>query len=149
MIRRCSPTAPPVLVLLDALSEHYRHVYGASDVTPTDLDIALVAFDSGGQPVAVIGWQMLDDCTAYLRRLYVVPAARGRHWGSRLVEAAFVQAAEDGYQSLLFDTDDQHEWVRRQGERRASTVVPPLRPQEGASCYRADATGRLQPDPAA
>lgn len=132
MIRQCAVDSPAVRSLLTKLSEAYRLTYGASDVDPTDLDGALVAFD-GRRPVGLIGWKRLSDTTAHLRRLYVVEDARGQRWASRLADAAIATARKEGHAELFYDVDQANEWCRSKGEEHSATPAPPFAPHADQS----------------
>jgi GNAT superfamily N-acetyltransferase len=66
----------------------------------------LVAY-SGNRPVACGGVKHLDDTTGEVKRLYVVPDARGRGVGRRLLRALEDAAAELGWRTVRLDTGDQ------------------------------------------
>lgn len=103
MIRRCAPTDPHARLLLGELSDHYRNAYGTSDVTISDIDVALVAFH-GSAPVAIVGWAAINAETVHLRRLYVVPTARGGGLSIEVVRAALADASSAGYRQAVWDT---------------------------------------------
>jgi putative acetyltransferase len=65
---------------------------------------AFILAEDAGQYVACIGVRQFSDDVGEIKRLYVVPAARGRGLGRRLVERVIVAAREIGYRSLLLDT---------------------------------------------
>jgi GNAT superfamily N-acetyltransferase len=55
-------------------------------------------------PVGVVAVKALTRDRAELKRLYVLPSARGRGIGARLVEEAIAVAAELGFLSLYLET---------------------------------------------
>jgi GNAT superfamily N-acetyltransferase len=65
---------------------------------------AFILAEDAGQYVACIGVRQFSDDVGEIKRLYVVPAARGRGLGRMLVERIIVAAREIGYRSLLLDT---------------------------------------------
>lgn len=65
---------------------------------------AFILAEDAGQYVACIGLRQFSDDVGEIKRLYVVPAARGRGLGRLLVERIIVAAREIGYRSLLLDT---------------------------------------------
>jgi GNAT superfamily N-acetyltransferase len=66
----------------------------------------LIAY-SGKRPVACGGVKCLDDTTGEVKRLYVVPDARGRGVGRRLLRALEDAAVEFGRRRVRLDTGDQ------------------------------------------
>lgn len=66
----------------------------------------LVAY-CGNRPVACGGVKRLDDTTGEVKRLFVVPNARARGVGRRLLRALEDAAAELGWRTVRLDTGDQ------------------------------------------
>jgi N-acetylglutamate synthase-like GNAT family acetyltransferase len=65
---------------------------------------AFMLAEDAGRYVACIGVRQFSEDIGEIKRLYVVPAARGRGLGRLLVERIIVAAREIGYRSLLLDT---------------------------------------------
>jgi putative acetyltransferase len=65
---------------------------------------AFILAEDAGQYVACIGLRQFAEGIGEIKRLYVVPAARGLGLGRLLVERIIVVAREIGYSSLLLDT---------------------------------------------
>ena len=65
---------------------------------------AFILAEDAGQYVACIGLRQFAAGTGEIKRLYVVPAARGLGLGRLLVERIIVVARATGYTSLLLDT---------------------------------------------
>jgi GNAT superfamily N-acetyltransferase len=65
---------------------------------------AFILAEDAGQYAACIGLRQFAEGSGEIKRLYVVPAARGRGLGRLLVERIIVVARETGYSSLLLDT---------------------------------------------
>jgi len=65
---------------------------------------AFILAEDTGQSLACIGLRRFSDDMGEIKRLYVVPAARGRGLGRMLVERIIVVAREIGYRSVLLDT---------------------------------------------
>lgn len=77
--------------------EHFAIEYAA----PTG---AFILAEDAGQYVACIGVRRFADGVGEIKRLYVIPAARGRGLGRVLVERILVEARQLAYRSLLLDT---------------------------------------------
>ena len=65
---------------------------------------AFILAADAGQHAACIGLRQFAEGIGEIKRLYVVPAARGLGLGRLLVERITVVAREAGYSSLLLDT---------------------------------------------
>ena len=59
--------------------------------------------------------ELQGEGSPWLASLYVIPSARGRGHGSRLVRAAVALAAEQGVDCLYLFTPDREEFYRRLG----------------------------------
>ena len=105
---------PPASDLVAAMVAEMALVYGPIDVpgmpsaTPADFapphGTFLVGFDDEGAPVCGGGIKRLDDEAAEIKRMYVVPSARGRGL-ARVLLAALEDAARDlGYTVVRLDT---------------------------------------------
>ena len=65
---------------------------------------AFILAEEQGQYLACIGVRSFSNDFGEIKRLYVIPAARGRGLGRVLVERIIVVARDLGYRSLLLDT---------------------------------------------
>ncbi len=65
---------------------------------------AFILAEDAGQYVACIAVRQFSQGVGEIKRLYVMPAARGLGLGRLLVERIIVVAREIGYSSLLLDT---------------------------------------------
>jgi GNAT superfamily N-acetyltransferase len=111
----------PARELIAAMVAEIQSLYGGSleddprspSATPADFSppggACLVGFDDDGQAVSVGGVKRLDDQTAEIKRMYVLPEARGRG-AARALLGALEEAARDlGYTRVRLDTGrDQH-----------------------------------------
>ena len=108
---------PPASDLLAAMVAEMRELYGPIDgpgmpsATPADFapphGTFLVGFDEAGAPVCGGGVKRLDETAAEIKRMYVVPAARGRGL-ARVLLGALEDAARDlGYATVRLDTGPQ------------------------------------------
>jgi GNAT superfamily N-acetyltransferase len=81
----------------DAELQHFTMEYAA----PRG---AFILAEEQGQYLACIGIRQFSADNGEIKRLYVIPAARGRGLGRMLVERVIVVARQIGYRSLLLDT---------------------------------------------
>ena len=105
---------PPAADLIAAMVAEMTALYGPIDVpsmpsaTPADFappgGTFLVGFDGDGAPVCAGGVKRLDDDAAEIKRMYVVPAARGRGLARVLLGALEDAAREIGYGTVRLDT---------------------------------------------
>jgi GNAT superfamily N-acetyltransferase len=65
---------------------------------------AFILAEEAGQYLGCIGLRRLSADSGEIKRLYIVPASRGRGLGRVLVERIIAAAREIGYRSLLLDT---------------------------------------------
>ena len=105
---------PPAADLIAAMVAEMATLYGPIDVpgmpsaTPADFapphGTFLVGFDDDGAPVCAGGVKRLDDDAAEIKRMYVVPAARGRGLARILLGALEDAALDLGYTTVRLDT---------------------------------------------
>jgi N-acetylglutamate synthase-like GNAT family acetyltransferase len=81
--------------------EHELQHFTTEYAPPTG---AFILAEDAGQYVACIGLRQFAEGVGEIKRLYVVPAARGLRLGRLLVERIIVVAREADYGSLLLDT---------------------------------------------
>jgi GNAT superfamily N-acetyltransferase len=104
-------------LLVAEVQAEYVVRYGAEDHTPidpTEFDPPAGAFFvayRGGEPVATAAWRLRDDVeafgtrrTAEIKRMYVVPAARGRGVARRLLTRLEETAAAAGAEVMILET---------------------------------------------
>jgi GNAT superfamily N-acetyltransferase len=85
------------------------NVPGAPTATPEDFSAArggafLVVFDEAGAAVAGGGVKRLDDGACEIKRMYVIPEARGRGLASVLLKGLEDEARALGYEIVRLDT---------------------------------------------
>jgi len=64
----------------------------------------LLARDQAGAPLGCIALRPLDDETCEMKRLFLLPEARGMGLGRALAEAIVAAARDRGYRELRLDT---------------------------------------------
>ena len=106
--------APPARDLLAAMVAEMSILYGPIDApgmpsaTPGDFAAPhgtfLVGFDADGAAVCCGGVKRLDDRSAEIKRMYVVPAARRRGHARTLLHALEDAARDLGYSTVRLDT---------------------------------------------
>ncbi|MET8408956.1 GNAT family N-acetyltransferase [Streptomyces sp. NPDC005195] len=110
---------PDALKLNDQVQAEYAERYGdEGDVTPLDasmfrppLGLYLLAYDGRDHPVATGGWRTQDendegyaDGDAELKRMYVVPEARGLGLARRILAALEDDARASGRTRMVLET---------------------------------------------
>ncbi len=68
--------------------------------------VFLVARDEDGMPLGCGGVARFDATRGELKRMYVLPAARGRGLGRRLLDALELEARRLGYRALVLETGE-------------------------------------------
>lgn len=112
-IRRVRGDDPAARALVAAMEADLAPQFGpitpdrTSTVAPEEMvppGGAFVLVVEEGRPVAGGGVRRLGDGVAEIKRMYVVPDARGRGHGRRLLEALERAAADLGYTRTRLDT---------------------------------------------
>ena len=106
--------APPASQLIEAMIEDLIPLYGRIDVpgapsaSPAEFappgGAFLVGYDSDGRALCGGGVKRLGDGVAEIKRMYVVPEARGRGLGRELLVALEDAARALGYTRVRLDT---------------------------------------------
>lgn len=118
-----TPAKALVAAMVDEVSELYGRidVPGAPTATPEDFSSArggafLVVYEDG-EPVAGGGIKRLDDVACEIKRMFVVPAARGRGHASRLLQALEGEGRRLGYAIARLDTGEHQPQAQAMYER--------------------------------
>ncbi|MCI3931244.1 GNAT family N-acetyltransferase [Streptomyces sp. AN091965] len=118
-IRRVAFDHPDAVKLNDRVQAEYAERYGdEGDVTPLDptmfrppRGLYLIAYDAADAPVATGGWRVMDengegyaDGDAEIKRMYVVPEARGLGLARRILAALEEDARAAGRARMVLET---------------------------------------------
>jgi GNAT superfamily N-acetyltransferase len=107
--------SPDVQALALAQQEEMRALYsGEADIGPPrdgsmfvePVGVFLVVREDDGRALGCGGVTRFDGTRAELKRMYVVPEARGRGLGRRLLEELEGEARRLGYTGLVLETGD-------------------------------------------
>ena len=112
VFRRCNAGSPPASELLEALLVEYdviagRTLTGGPSATPSDFAPPGGAFVVGrldGVPACCGGVKALGDGAGELKRMYVVPAFRGRGLAAALIRALEDTARDLGHRVMRLDS---------------------------------------------
>ena len=107
--------SPDVQALAEAQQEEMRGLYGGEgDIGPTregrmfePPDGVFLVTRVDGSAVACGGVCRFDTARAELKRMYVLPTARGTGLGRRLLEALEAEARRLGYTGIVLETGDR------------------------------------------
>jgi GNAT superfamily N-acetyltransferase len=125
-VRTVPSDQPPATDLVEAMIEDVAQMYGRIDVpgaptaTPEQMSPpsgAFVVIYDDDAPVAGGGLKRLDDAACEIKRMYVVPEARGRGLGKALLVALEDEARRIGYTIARLDTGPQQPGAQRMYER--------------------------------
>jgi GNAT superfamily N-acetyltransferase len=117
-IRKVRYDDPDAVRLSDLVQLEYARRYGESDMTHMDAahfepphGLYLLVHDADGTPLASGGWRARDaspegyrDGDAEIKRMFVVPAARGRGLARRLLAELEASAAAAGRSRMILET---------------------------------------------
>ena len=107
--------SPDVQALCVAQQTEMHGIYGEADIGPTrdgpmfipPDGVFLVLRDDDGRAVGCGGIARFDAARGEVKRMYVVPDARGRGLGRRLLEELEARARALGYTGLVLETGDR------------------------------------------
>jgi GNAT superfamily N-acetyltransferase len=129
--RPVSLKADPAAALVSCMRAEMAALYDDLDIDAPDMPKAgpnelgppggvfLVGSDSTGRPLCCGGLKRLSDEACEIKRMYVIPEARGRGVGRALLTALEQAASELGYRLTCLDTGprqpDAERMYRRAG----------------------------------
>jgi GNAT superfamily N-acetyltransferase len=94
----------------------------------TDVAVVLVARDDDGTPIGCGALRPLGDAEAELKRMYVVPAARGRGVSKLLLAGLEVEALTRGWTTLRLETGPRQPEAVGLYTRAGYEPAPPFGP---------------------
>jgi len=131
-VRACGADREPARSLITAFLAAGEKVYGKLDAdqvpsaTPAEMappgGAFLVAYEHD-RPLACGGLRRLDAETAEVKRMYVVPEARGRGLGRSLLAALEQEARRLGYRRARLDTGPRQPHARALYESAGYTAI--------------------------
>jgi GNAT superfamily N-acetyltransferase len=125
-VRTVPSDRPPATDLVAAMVDEVSHWYGRIDVpgapsaTPADFAPprgAFVVLCEDDVALAGGGVKGLDGRACEIKRMYVIPEARGRGLGKKLLEALEDEARRLGYEIARLDTGPEQPGAQRMYER--------------------------------
>lgn len=123
---------------LDARYGSDDHEPGAAP-TAEDIDLFLVAIgDAGGTPAGCGALRRLDGDVAEIKRMYVVPAARGTGVATAILRALEEAAVDRGWTTLRLETGTEQPDAQRFYQREGYHRIPPFGAYAGSTlsvCY--------------
>jgi GNAT superfamily N-acetyltransferase len=129
MIEERSWTDPVGLALRMAQRAELDERYGCDDHEPGtppsagDIDVFLVAVD-GSDPIGCGALRRLDETSAEVKRMYVVPDRRGSGVAAALLRALEDSARERGWTTLRLETGPAQPDAIRFYEREGYRQIP-------------------------
>lgn len=138
-------TAPPAADFVAAMIAEMEPLYGPIDqpgtpsAAPKDFALPHGVFLVGwidGQPVCAGGVKPLGEGLAELKRMYVVPSARGNGTGTWLLGGLETAARRLGVRTLRLDHGDQQPAAERLYTAAGYVEIPDYNGNPRATCWR-------------
>jgi GNAT superfamily N-acetyltransferase len=104
--------------------------YGGEDTEPgvhpsaDDVAVFLIAFDEAGTPLGCGALRRIDDTAAEVKRMYVVPAARGTGVATAVLRALEQAAVDRGWTTVRLETGTGQPDAIRFYEREGYVAIP-------------------------
>jgi GNAT superfamily N-acetyltransferase len=122
------PATDLVAAMIDEVSQWYGRIDtpGAPTATPEQMGPpggAFVVIYKDEVALAGGGLKRLDDATCEIKRMYVLPEARGRGLGKLLLEALEAEARRLGYAIARLDTGPEQPGAQRMYERAGYRAI--------------------------
>jgi GNAT superfamily N-acetyltransferase len=139
--------SPDAVALCAAQQAEMLELYeGEADIGPTreasmfvEPDgVFLVLRDDEGRAIGCGGIARFDDARGEVKRMYVVPDARGQGLGRRLLEELEAEARRLGYASVVLETGDRQQEAVGLYESTGFERIPcypPYDSRELSVCY--------------
>lgn len=149
------PTVPPAAELLAAMTAELNELYATGDrlqapaLTPADLMAPHGRYLIGrldGDPVAGGGVRRLAGGVGEVKRMYVVPAHRGRGVAAALLGALEDAARTLGYRTLRLDTGPLQDAAQRLYRRAGYAPIDRYNDNPYASYWGEKALGDRRPE---
>jgi putative acetyltransferase len=106
------------------------HRYGTDDHEPgpppsgENIAVFLVATDANGTPIGCGALRQLDETSAEIKRMYVLPASRGTGVAKEILRALETAATERGWTTLRLETGTEQPDAQRFYEREGYKEIP-------------------------
>ena len=151
-VRRAAADVPPGSDLLEAMVTELVPLYGRIDIpgapsaTPRDFSPpggSFLLLEDGGRAVACGGLKRLDDEACEIKRMYVVPEARGHGVAGVLLRALEDEGRRLGYAIARLDTGPHQPHAQRLYERAGYRSIGNFNQNPFASFW---GEKRLEPD---
>jgi GNAT superfamily N-acetyltransferase len=134
---------PDAMLLISEVQAEYVLRYGGPDDTPLDprvfeppagsFFVGYLELDGTRRPVTTGAWRRHDDVevfgtrrTAEVKRMYVVPAARGRGLARTVLAHLERTAAEAGLEAMILETGTAQPEAMALYESSGYTPIPPF-----------------------
>jgi putative acetyltransferase len=138
------PIGPAARQLIDALCAEMSERYGRP---PSPFSLSEAAVEKSvfiiarrdGEPVACGGLRPLDNDSAEIKRMYVIPAARRQGFGRLIIAALERHAHSFGYKTILLETGVGQPDAQHLYESCGYARIPAFGPYIGNSssvCYQ-------------
>ena len=129
---RTDGSDPDAIALVDAMLAEVGVMYepgltAGPSATPAELSPpsgGFVVLREDGRPIAGGGVKRFDARTCEIKRMYVVPEARGRGLGGALLTALEDLARDLGYALARLDTGPEQPDAQRMYERAGYVAIP-------------------------
>jgi putative acetyltransferase len=139
--------SPDAIALCAAQQAEMLELYeGEADIGPAreasmfvePHGVFLLLRDDGGRAVGCGGIARFDNARGEVKRMYVVPEARGRGLGRRLLDELEAEARRLGYASVVLETGDRQQEAVGLYESTGYERIPcypPYDSRELSICY--------------